>query len=61
MDIEDARLAAQLLADQNNYSLRSCWNCNPAHEYLKNSTLLCCFDCGHWYYKGLDITEDSDA
>ena len=40
---------------------RSCWNCNPAHEHFKKGKwgdwVLQCFECGHYYYKGKDITE----
>jgi len=38
--------------------LRSCWNCNPAHEGLKKASyVICCFDCGGYFYKGVEITE----
>jgi hypothetical protein len=37
---------------------RSCWNCNSAHEHLKKAEYpIECFDCGHIYYKGVDLTE----
>ena len=42
-------------------ALRSCWNCNSAHEYLKKADyIIWCFDCGKMYYKGkrLIITKD---
>jgi hypothetical protein len=36
---------------------RSCWICNPAHFHLKDANYpIECFDCGHIYYKGIDIT-----
>jgi hypothetical protein len=36
---------------------RTCWVCNPAHDYLKNSDYpIQCFDCGKIYFKGVDIT-----
>ena len=42
------------------FFLRSCWKCNSAHEHFKNGKwgdwVLQCFSCGHWYYKGKDIT-----
>lgn len=39
------------------FVMRSCWECNPAHEYLKNSKeVIGCYECGHWFYKGVDIT-----
>jgi PHP family Zn ribbon phosphoesterase len=38
---------------------RSCWNCNPAHERLKNVDYpIQCFDCGHIFYKGVQLTTD---
>jgi endogenous inhibitor of DNA gyrase (YacG/DUF329 family) len=39
-------------------AFRSCWNCNSAHEHLKQATYpFCCFSCGSYFYKGVDITE----
>lgn len=40
---------------------RSCWECNGAHEYLKDmgeEMVLMCFACGNYYYKGVKITEE---
>jgi PHP family Zn ribbon phosphoesterase len=49
--------SAILDKDASNWSMRSCWNCNLAHEHLKQAEYpIRCFDCGHWYYKGVDIT-----
>lgn len=40
-----------------NFTFRSCWKCNGAHGHLKESPhVIHCFGCGHWYYKGKDIT-----
>jgi len=40
------------------YAMRSCWNCNGAHEHLKDLDIpLMCFDCGHWYLRGVDLME----
>lgn len=41
-----------------NLAMRSCWNCNPAHDHLKKAeyVIICAFGCGHYYYKGVDIT-----
>ena len=51
---EEARAKYEL----NEYAIRSCWKCNPAHEYLKNADYLFhCIWCGHWFYKGVDLTE----
>ena len=46
-------------AKQYEVVLRSCWNCNSSHEYLKeyNDIVICCFECGHYFFKGVDITE----
>ena len=59
MTIQEARkLAKKLMKKDSNYpEMRSCWKCNGAHEHLKSHTLIWCFECGHFYYKGLDITE----
>jgi len=40
---------------------RSCWDCNEAHEHLKNADYpIQCFECGHIYYKGIKLTSDLD-
>jgi len=60
MNIEEARKAAKEWLREHNgeYLIRSCWNCNPAHEHLKDADyVFVCPWCGHWYYKGVDITE----
>ena len=47
--------------------LRSCWECNGAHEYLKNSTTLSvCQECGRNFIHGrffdeFKSTADLDA
>lgn len=47
-----------LKKDKTSFAWRSCWNCNGAHEHLKECDyVINCFNCGHWYYKGIDITE----
>ena len=39
-------------------AMRSCWNCNSGHEHLKGAKcVIVCFECGHYYFKGEDITE----
>jgi hypothetical protein len=39
-------------------ALRSCWECNSAHEHLKEvEYLIWCFECGKLYLKGEEITE----
>lgn len=65
LDIAEARKQADDYMRENgagSYAMRSCWNCNSAHEHLKDADypILCGFGCGHWYFKGVDITESSD-
>lgn len=50
--------------DPDAIAMRSCWNCNPAHRHLRSTTDRCiifCFDCGRYYFKGIDITYDALA
>lgn len=37
------------------WTLRSCWNCNSAHEYLKDCAKLHCIVCGTYYEKGVAV------
>lgn len=38
--------------------MRSCWECNPAHEHLKERDyLIWCFLCGKLYFKGEELKE----
>jgi len=60
MNIKEARRKAKamLKKDPTCYAWRSCWKCNGAHEHLKEAEYpINCFACGHWYYKGIDITQ----
>jgi hypothetical protein len=43
------------------FPTRSCWNCNPAHEWMKTDmeTPYECFECGHTYFKGERLTEET--
>lgn len=61
--VEEARKEASKIVseDRANFGMRSCWNCNGAHEHLKGAEyVFTCFECGHWYYKGFDITEKDE-
>jgi len=53
--------AKEWLKRNENVIYRSCWNCNPTHEYLRyvDYPFLCPW-CGHWFYRGVDITEEGD-
>jgi hypothetical protein len=63
MKIEELREEASKLIKKTNgdcIAMRSCWKCNPAHEHFKRGMdktwVLWCFGCGHYFYKGKDIT-----
>jgi hypothetical protein len=62
--IEALRLEAReiLSKDPAGYAIRSCWNCNQAHEHLKkvDYPIYCIMGCGHWFYKGADITQNNE-
>lgn len=62
LNIEQLRKEAEELLkdDPNALVFRSCWNCNPAHEHLKQAQniVINCFQCGNFYYKGENMTED---
>ena len=63
MSVEAKRVKARslLFADPTKLGLRSCWNCNPAHEHLKDAEyVINCFSCGHYFFEGEDVTEDDD-
>lgn len=41
------------LKNAGEFSMRSCWRCNPAHEHLKTvGGLFHCFECGRWFMNG---------
>ena len=65
MTVEEAREKAKKHMLVNGIEMRSCWNCNPAHEHLKKHALIVCYSCGRYFYKGIDITvydeKESDA
>lgn len=51
---------AQELKDKHDFSVRSCWQCNPAHEHLKKAIgLFTCYDCERWYMNG-DYFNDNE-
>jgi hypothetical protein len=53
--------------DEDEPAMRSCWECNPAHEHLKESkSLHVCFACGRYFIFGRFLddfasTEEQDA
>lgn len=37
--------------------MRSCWDCEPAHQHLRQADyVFFCAQCGHWFFQGQDIT-----
>jgi uncharacterized Zn finger protein len=63
MNIEELRSEAKKLVqkDEERLVYRSCWECNGAHEHLKkysHESLIYCFDCGKFWYKETDVTEE---
>jgi hypothetical protein len=44
---------AEELSEKNEFAMRSCWECNPAHEHLKKvGGLFVCYDCVRWFMNG---------
>ena len=42
-------------------AMRSCWECNPGHEGLKQAEgLFVCFECGRLFQDGKFITSETD-
>ncbi len=57
--IEELRKEASewLKKNPGEFAFRSCWECNPAHDHLKKADyVINCFDCGHWFWRGKDIS-----
>ena len=61
MTREEAVKAAEIAKAQ--VVMRSCWNCNGAHEHLKQATYVvwCVAGCGNYYYKGIQLNEEESA
>lgn len=55
--LDKLRIEAESAYRNGEYAFRSCWDCNAAHEYLKEvDYLIECFGCGRYLFKGVDIT-----
>lgn len=60
MNVEEARKEAEKNFEHR--AMRSCWNCNPTHEHLKEASYpFVCFECGNWFYKGFNITQSDES
>lgn len=59
-ELDTARKQAKKLMP-GGVALRSCWLCNAAHYHFLNGDwgkwVLCCFECGKYFYNKIDITE----
>lgn len=54
--IVELRKEAMKFIKKGDFAFRSCWDCNPAHEHLKEArTPIKCFSCDNWYYKGKNL------
>jgi hypothetical protein len=50
---------AEELKRKGEFSMRTCWECNPAHKHLKKcGGLFVCFDCGRWWMNGEYFTNE---
>lgn len=60
MNVDQAKKEADawMKEHKDDFILRSCWKCNPAHKHLKDlDAVIWCFECGNWYWKGVNISE----
>ena len=51
------------IRDDGEPAFRSCWECNPAHEHLRDTDFLhLCFSCGRYWIHGrfLDSFDNED-
>lgn len=40
------------------WTLRTCWECNSAHEHLKDCEKLHCISCGKYYERGVEVGKE---
>jgi hypothetical protein len=60
MKLAELRKEAKEIVKKNeNLVIRSCWNCNSAHKWMKKdkACVILCYDCGNYYYKGVKVSE----
>lgn len=58
--IESLREEAREAMKAGNVALRSCWQCNGAHQHFLDRTDDCvirCFACGRIYWRGVDLLD----
>lgn len=58
VDLAALRAEAQPLIDADRLAWRSCWHCNMAHRHMRewDDIVVNCFECGRWFFQGVDIT-----
>lgn len=66
-ELEAARAGAEAVPISR-ISVRTCWECNPAHASFLASGGMgtdwyfhCAVGCGRWFFDGVDITEYEDG
>lgn len=62
--LEEKREKAIALIDDGKFAMRSCHECNTAHEYFTHDEdcVILCFACGRYWLGAYDLTEhDTDA
>jgi hypothetical protein len=59
-ELEKARILAQGAIAENDFQMRSCWQCNGSHtRFLHNvkDFVFVCFECERWYANNIDVTD----
>ena len=63
-ELKDARTESKKIIkkDIDKLAWRSCWVCNGAHKHFLQGKwgkwVLNCFECGHFYFNKIDVTEE---
>lgn len=58
MNIDEVRAKAEALIGDGKFAMRSCHECNGAHEHFtrEQDCVILCFACGRYWLGGVDIT-----
>lgn len=58
MSLEEAQAKAIQLIEDGKWSMRSCHECNGAHQHFKDyeDFVINCFACGKWWLGDVDVT-----
>lgn len=53
---------AEQLREKGDFEMRSCWECNSAHSWMKErGGLRVCFNCGRWSLQGGYLDDEAHA